>query len=136
MKRWNNITPPDRADGLHLAELLYHSDVCLNPGSTLTVDTAIEDTPAIGIGFDGYKEKDYEDSIKRFFDFTHHIPAVAACAIKIAKNREEMVSLINAYLKDPALDREGRGKVVNIECYRIDGKAGERIADYLLQQAT
>lgn len=133
VKKWNNITPPDRADGLHLAELLYHSDVCLNPGSTLTVDAAIEDTPVIGIGFDGHKEKPYENSIRRWYDFTYYKPVIETGGVRIAHSKEDLVSLINAYLGNHSMDREGRKKIIDIECYKIDGKAGERIANYLLK---
>src|SRR4029450_2410330 len=41
-------------DMAHLADLLRYSDVTLNAGSTLTIDSAIVDTPIVNIGFDGY----------------------------------------------------------------------------------
>jgi len=135
IKKWLTMSPPDRSDSLNLAELLYYSDVCLHPGSTLTVDAAMIDRPIVGIGFDGYQKLDYGSSIRRFFDFTHHLPAVKTGGIKIANNIEELVSYINAYLDDPSLDREARRKIVDIECHKaLDGRSGERIANYIFQE--
>ena len=43
-----------------------------------------------------------------------------------------MLSLIDAYLEDPSLDREGRARIVDEQCGRVDGGAGLRVAALLM----
>lgn len=123
-----------KADMQHLAEIMLHSDVTLNAVSTLTIDSAIFDTPIIGIGFDGHERKLPSESIIRCYDYTHYANIVLTGGLRIAHNADEMINSINAYLADPALDREGRQRIVKEQCFKIDGQSGQRVAHLLLEQ--
>ena len=125
---WN----PDWKDMLHFANLLFHSDIVINVCSTVTIDASAFDTPVINIAFDGYEKKPYLDSMLRYYDYTHYKRIVKTMGAKIAKSREELIKYINEYLKNPKLDRNGRRRIVDEMCYKLDGKAGERIAKYIL----
>ena len=52
--------------------------------------------------------------------------------MQIVENKEQLVEALNRYLQDPSLDRDGRQSMVEAECYKLDGKAGERIAEVLI----
>ncbi|MDP3727754.1 MAG: hypothetical protein Q8R35_03925, partial [bacterium] len=65
----------------------------------------------------------------------HYAKAVATGAIRLARSQEELIAAINAYLADPALDREKRERLIRMQCWRVDGKAGERIAGRILKAA-
>jgi len=125
---WN----PDWEDMTHYAGLLTHSDVIINVCSTVTIDASAFDTPVINIAFDGYERKPYWDSTLRYYDYTHYRRIVRTGGAKIAKSAEELIKYINEYLNDPSIDREGRKRIVKEMCYKFDGKAGERIAKYIL----
>ncbi len=120
------------SDMTHLADVLRYSDVTLNAGSTLTIDSAIMDTPIVNIGFDGLATEPFERSVIRIYEFTHYANIVKAGGMRIARSADEMLSLVDAYIKDPSLDREGRARTVDEQCGRIDGGAGRRVAGFLL----
>jgi hypothetical protein len=46
---------------------------------------------------------------------------------------EELTDYINSYLRDPELDGIGRRKIREEQCWKLDGKSGERIANYILK---
>ena len=120
------------SDMLHLADLLRYSDVTLNAGSTLSIDSAIVDTPIVNIGFDGYATVPPEQSVRRIHDFTHYANLVRTGGVRIAHSAEEMVRLINDYLVDRSRDRAGRARIVDEQCFRIDGQSGRRVGTLLL----
>lgn len=120
-------------DMAHLADLLRYSDVTLNAGSTLSIDSAIVDTPIVNIGFDGYAHPPAAQSVVRIYAFTHYANIVATGGVRIARSAVEMLELVNTYLHDPNLDRQGRARIVEEQCYRIDGRSGARVASFLLE---
>jgi hypothetical protein len=42
---------------------------------------------------------------------------------------EELLKYINMYLENPSLDKEGRKRIINEQCYKLDGRSGERIGE-------
>lgn len=123
---------PSRDNRLHLANTLKHSDVIVNVASTIAIEAAIADTPVVNIAFDGYDERPFLDSARRFYRYTHYRPLVDAGAVRVASTPAAMLDEIRAYLADPARDREGRARAVAELCYRVDGRAAERVAAFVL----
>lgn len=113
-------------ESVHLAETLLHSDVIVNVASTITLEASIFDTPVVNIGFDG------RGAILKSYELDHYRNIVATGGIKIARNGQEMLEHINAYLEHPQLDSEGRRKILEEQFYFIDGRSGERVAKYIL----
>lgn len=118
----------------HYADILFHSDVMINVASTVTIEAAIFDTPIVNVVYDGYENVDYYESAVRHYDFLHYRNIVTTGGVKLAKNHQELVQHVNQYLKDPSLDNEGRARIVEQQCYKIDGMSGKRIAQILLDQ--
>jgi len=123
---------PSTRDMIHLANLIHHADVVINVASTTTIEACIFDTPVVNIGFDGNQQEPYWASTSRFYEYTHYKRVVEAEGVRVAKNKEELLKYINDYLENPELDREGREKIVEEQCYYTDGKSGERVAKYVL----
>lgn len=130
-KGWQNSSDEQS----HLAEILYHSDVTINVTSTLSLDAAVFDKPIICIGFDGHKNRPYYDSILKHYDFTHYKSIMQTGGIRLSKNPDELIEHINMYLENPTLDAEGRKRIREQQCYYLDGKAGERIANFICEFA-
>ncbi len=124
---------PSRGDRLHLANTLKHSDVVLNVQSTITIESAIVDTPVVNIGFDGHAQRDFLDSARRYYRYTHYKPLIDAGAARVALSPDEMIQLTRQYLDRTELDREGRRRAVAEQCFQVDGKAAERVAEFVLR---
>jgi hypothetical protein len=125
---------PSRENRNHLANTLKHSDVIVNVASTIAIEAAIMDTPVVNIAFDGHDEKPFLDSSRRFYVYTHYKPLVDAGAVQVARAPEVMIDEVRAYLADPARDQGGRARVAEDLCYRVDGKAAERVASFVLDR--
>lgn len=126
------------SDMQHLADSLFHTEMTVATASTMNVDAAAFDKPSVCIAFDGREERPFHESVRRFYEpsHTHYQPIVKSGGIQIAYTLDELVSYINKYLLDPSLDREGRKRIILEQCYRLDGKAGKRIADFIIGNLT
>jgi len=61
----------------------------------------------------------------------HYKAIEASGGVKLVGSMDEMISAINAYLKNPKLDAEGRERLRQEQIVFMDGKAGHRIADFI-----
>lgn len=118
----------------HLAATLAHLSVLVCYASSIAIDAAIFDKPTVGIAFE-VKQQPLARSPTQYYRTEHYVKAVATGGIRLAKSKDDLVLAINAYLADPSLDREKRERLVNAQCWRLDGKAGERIARAILAAA-
>jgi hypothetical protein len=126
---WN----PSRHDMYELGETMAYSDVIVNIASTTTIDASCFNTPVVNLAFDGFNKKPPEKSCKRIYGFNHYKKIVETGGVKIADNIEETVRYIQRYLDNPSLESEGRARIRNEQCFRFDGKCGERIGRYLIE---
>lgn len=122
-----------REDDLEdLVGTMRWSDVVLNSGSTTTIDAVCFDTPIINIAFDGEFTHDIPArSAERLLKKDHYAPILRSGGVRVAHTREELVGAINAYMGDRSLDHEGRARIVQEQCYKLDGNSGKRIGDYI-----
>lgn len=123
---------PSKDDMLHLANTMLHSDCVINVASTISIDASCFDTPIVNIGFDGFQNKPYYESAIRYYDYTHYKNIVKTGGVRIAKSPQELIRYINLYLENPKLDSEGRKRIVEQQCYKLDGRSSERAANYIL----
>jgi hypothetical protein len=112
---WTQVIPLAE-DSRFLANLTMHADLNINLASTMTLDFAIHDKPVVNVAFDvaeppphGLPLWDY------YYQFEHYQPVIQLGAARIARSRAELAEHVNAYLANPALDREGRQKFVELE---------------------
>jgi hypothetical protein len=105
----------------------------VNIASTTTIDAACFDTPVVNVAFDGPRNVPYEESCKRYYKFDHYKKVVETGGITIANSIDELVQQIERYLDDPSLEATGRARIREEQCYKLDGKSGERIGQYLIE---
>lgn len=129
----NDAWNPTREDMYGLAELMCYSDVVVNIASTITIDAAAFDTPIINIAFDGFQELPYDQSVRRYYEYEHYKRVVNTGGFKISYGIDELVTHIQQYLDDPKLDAAGRARIREEQCWQLDGRAGRRIAEFLLR---
>jgi len=120
-------------DSRHLADELYYADTVVWVATTLGLDSIIFNKPQIVINFDGWeKNYSYIHSVKRYHSEDHMKKMLNCGGVTVAKSKQELIDSINHYLKDPSWNQEGRDKVKKQQFYKLDGKAGKRIGEFIL----
>lgn len=117
-----------------LTDTLANADIFVCYASSMSIDAAVFDKPVINSDFEVRGKELLSKTPTHFYKMTHYKKALATGGIAQPKSREELIRQINVYLENPALDREGRKRLVAEQCGVMDGKAGERIANFLLKQ--
>ena len=123
-----------KEDMIHFADSLYYAKVVISSASTITIDAAALDRPSINVMFDGDSDKEFAKSLRHIFTVEHFDAVLASGGTSVAKNHDELVDQINAYIKHPELDKEGRNRLVREQCWRLDGQSGKRLGDFILSQ--
>lgn len=121
-------------DSQHLADSVYYADVVVYIATTLGLDSLVFDKPQIIIDFDGWERRDYWHSVKRYHDEDHMKKMIACGGVRIASSPKELIKYINDYLNNPSLDQEGRDRAKIQQLYKLDGKSGERIGNFILEK--
>ena len=117
----------------HLADTLFHSSLLICYASSLSVDAAIFGKPVININFEITPSEHMIKSPAQFYAMAHYGNALRTGGIRLVASSGELCAWIRRYLDDPALDQSGRQRLVEEQCGRLDGRAGERIAGAILQ---
>ncbi len=116
--------------------LMYHADVIVNIASTLSIDAAVFDRPAVCINFDDpVKNLSYWEEVHRLYDsFDHYEKLVATGGVRLPDSPAAFAREINAYLADPSRDAEGRRRIVRTFVGQFDGRAAERIGTIIVEE--
>lgn len=117
----------------HLGDTLYHSSLLISYASSISIDAAIFDKPIININFEILKNLPMLKSATQFYKMSHYKKALQTGAIKLVSNENELAEWVRRYLENPSIDRENRKKLVEFQCQFTDGKSGERIGKFVLQ---
>jgi len=120
-----DITPESQQ---HLADTLRYSDVVVQVASTIAVEAAIFDTPVVNVSFDGEAPCEWARSARRYLRFTHFANVIRHGSLKLAESPPQLVEAVAEYLADPAIDRDGRRRLVQEQCQFVDGRSSERVA--------
>lgn len=117
----------------HLADSLQHSSVVINVVSSLLIDAAVLNKPVVTVSFDGW-ETDVPLTRSVLAEQSNEwLQVLLDKEISPrAHSIDELVSYINTYLSNPTKDQEKRAQFVNEHCWKLDGDAPKRIAQYVL----
>jgi hypothetical protein len=128
-RRWK----PAEDNTRHLGRTMAFSDVVINIASTITVDAACFDTPAINIAFDIKPRGDeYVGSVARYYRYTHYRLVVETGAAALVDGPDALLAALKGYLADASQGREGRATLVRNQVGDLDGQAWRRTADAIL----
>lgn len=116
------------SDMLKLSNLLTGCAVCLNFGSTVSIDALVVEKPVIVIAFDAEKELPWYISGRRQMDYVHYRKLIALGGVRVAWSFDDLSRELDRYLSDPETDREQRRHTLLQECGDNDGRATERVA--------
>ena len=123
---------PMPEDGALLANLTRYADMNINVASTMTLDFGIRDKPVVNIAFDVKNPPPFGIPLaEMYYPWEHYKPVVDGHACRVARSAAELVEQVNAYLDNPALDREGRRWLVEYQVGAPIGQSSQRIAAVL-----
>ncbi|MBI4114515.1 MAG: CDP-glycerol glycerophosphotransferase family protein [Candidatus Niyogibacteria bacterium] len=117
----------------HLLDTLHHADVFVSYASTLVLDVVVFDKPIININFELKNDLPLSHTPTSFYATEHYQKALRTGAIRMAASPNELIECINTYLSRPSEDSKGRARLRHEQCWKLDGKAGERTATFLLE---
>lgn len=121
-------------DARHLADTLYHADVVVYVATTLGIDAVLFDKPQVIVDFDGYEDLPYLKSVRRYHDEDHMRKMISCGGVTVAKDPQELINAVNAYLNDPKLHADGRERMRKQQVYRWDGRCGSGIGEFVLSK--
>lgn len=128
---WASVIP-SADDVQFLANLTHHADINVNLASTMTLDFAIQDRPVVNIAFDVADQPPHGKPLwDYYYRFEHYRPVVELGAARFARSRQELAAHVNAYLENPALDREARARLVQLQVSPPIGQSSRRIIETL-----
>lgn len=125
---------PSEEETVDFINTLYHCNIMINPASTLTLDAVCFDKPIINIGFGCVYEggdKSDQDITWTLYDSDHFVWVLETGATKKVDTPDELKAQINSYLLNPQLDAQGRKALRKKLCFKLDGKASERLVNVL-----
>ncbi|MEL7424169.1 MAG: hypothetical protein AAFN81_14315 [Bacteroidota bacterium] len=120
-------------DMQHLAALLAGCSVCLNSGSTISIEAQLLDKPVILTSFDAGHQLPYWKSARRLIDYTHLKKLIGLGGISVVKDQTQLHQVISRYLEDSSWKQEERRSASFQQCYQQDGQATRRVKQAILQ---
>lgn len=133
-KHWERFPFQGEQAVIEWVNTIRHADVVINLASTMTVDAAIFDKPVVNIDFDPEPGGPNHQMVKEINrSWNHFSPISQSGGVWNATNVEEMITATAKYLAAPELHREQRRWIVNHVCGAVDGQAGRRMAEAVLE---
>ncbi len=126
---------PSREEMILAGNLMRHADVCISPGSTMTIEAAIFDTPTVVPTFNPIIPDHYANTFERNWLKKHFSFLLEADAVAVARTPQEAIAAVSRALSDPTWMQAGRRRVRDELIGPLDGKATERMAELAVQTA-
>ncbi len=117
----------------HLSKLLAGCQLCINSGSTVSIDALILDKPVILTSFDGSAQLSYWKSARRLIDYTHLKKLVELGGVQVVRSYSDFKSSIQQYLQNPDHDLDQRRETLKQQCYKNDGQSTQRVVKAVQQ---
>ncbi len=121
-----------QSDMLRLSNMLAGASVCMNSGSTVSIDAFMVDTPVVLTVFDADEERDYWFSARRIADFPHMKKFLSFNGASVARNFDDLTKHLKNYIENPKANWEARQHTRYMECGENDGEATNRVCAAIL----
>jgi hypothetical protein len=127
---------PSRSEVILAGNILRHADVCLSPGSTMSIEAAIFDTPTLIPAFNPFFPEEFD----RFFNskwIKLHFRFVSdGNLIPLLKSPEEMTGAVCRALSDRSWLSAERRMIRERLLGPLDGQATHRLAQVVINAAS
>ncbi len=114
-----------------LSQLLSGCTMCINSGSTVSIDALLFDKPVVLTPFDADRKLNYWKSARRLIDYTHQKKFIALGGVSVANSFEVLYDLIDRYRGNPNYKQAERSFALAQECANTDGTATENVLDVM-----
>lgn len=119
---------PSREEMFLAGNLLRHADVCISPGSTMSIEAAIFDTPTIVPISNSHISEEYNSFFQKNWLQKHFRFLVEEEAVALANTSEELINAIRRAFADKSWLAKGREKIRQHMLGPLDGTATARLA--------
>lgn len=123
---------PSDEENMLAINTVRHADAVINIASTLTLEAAIADRPAINVAYDLAPGAPSAPHIAAYYGFDHYRTVLEHGAATVARDPEALIALVRQALADPTAGREGRRALADLWCSPRRGGAGRRLGDALV----
>ena len=124
-----------RADLERMVDLMHCADVMVNYATTVTLESAITDTPTLLVAFSPIDPDEMQRYVVGLHFRMHYKDLVERDLVPVAWDQSQLVAWINRYLDDPSLYRAQRATIVREWVQFTDGRSGQRLGATILGQA-
>ncbi|MBX4211218.1 MAG: hypothetical protein KW806_00235 [Candidatus Yanofskybacteria bacterium] len=128
-ERQAELSPDDNS---HLRNSVYYSDLVMYVATSLGLDSCVYDKPQILISFDGWEQRPYIRSVRRYNQEDCLGNLVKTGGTAVAYSEQQLLHYMNEYLENPKKDHEGRQRIIETQMHILDGQAGKRCAEIIL----
>jgi hypothetical protein len=104
---------PKFDDSYLLTNMLKHAAVGINVASTMSLELCMFDKPVINVGYNPPGLDIGPVDYRRYYDFDHYRPIVSSGAVRLARSRDEMRTMILESLRDPSSGSCARRQLIN-----------------------
>lgn len=126
----------DRAQIVEWVNTLRHADAVVNLSSTLTIDAAICDRPVVNLDYDPEPGAPNGRLVREInHAWEHFRPIAESGGVTLVPDLDATVAAIRGALADPGRDRAARRRIAERVAGPLDGRAGRRLAEALLELA-
>lgn len=122
-------------DTRFLTNLMRHSAVVINTGSSVALDAIAFDTPVVFLGFDGDRTPVPSDRVAVRYEWEHLQSLLTCGGTWLAKSYAELDEAVRGYLGCPLLHSAGRAQARQDHLDPLDGRASERLVSLIVDQA-
>lgn len=120
-----------KQDMNHLSKLMAGCSICLNSGSTISIEALIFDKPVLLTSFDAAVQLPYWKSARRLIDYTHLKKFIALGGATVTRSLSDLEEQVKIYLKNPQKDQDKRQYALNQQCFESDGNATGKVVKAL-----
>ena len=131
---WSEIVPT-REDVALLANVVAHSDLVINVGSTMAMDFAVSDKPAVFIAYDP-PSRDRHWSFENIYRLPHFKTTHALQPVYWARSREELGAVVLHALAHPREKAQARRRWLELHIEQPLDRASLRLSEALRSLAT
>lgn len=127
---------PTRDETIAAGNLMRYADVVISPGSTMSIEPAIFDTPVVVPVFNEYMPEAFETYFEKTWLNQHFGRLYQNDWLPIVRSGEAMCEAINRALAEPTWYAEGRRSIRETILGPLDGEATKRFAEVIMRNAS
>ena len=112
---------PDENEALERVSLVRSSSVVVAIQSSMVLEACCSDRPVINLAYDAGLNVPPEQSVERFYKYTHALPVIETGGAWIVRSDDELLLALKSYLATPEIHQKNRRELLEHACQYADG---------------